>query len=80
MIYIKEIFPDDKSVAVYVDGILDDKSIHILKSVCERHLDGNRKVILHLQELIHITREGKDFLREIGNKISIIDSQSFGIE
>jgi hypothetical protein len=74
MIYIKETFPDAHSVAIWVDGILDTESIPVLKTVCERHLEGKKRVLLHLEKLLLISREAKDFLRDIKNKVIISDS------
>ncbi len=71
MIYIKEIFPHKDSVVIQVDGILDDESIEILKEVCQRHLESKKKIELNLQGLMYIFREGRDFLREIQDKINI---------
>jgi hypothetical protein len=73
MIYIKEVVPGDQTVVIKVDGVLDSESIPILKSVCDRHLTGGKKILLHLEGLLHISREGKDFLREIPEKIAIIN-------
>lgn len=65
MIYIKEICPNDRLVTIQVDGILDSNSISILKSACERHSNGEEEIELDLRKLLHISREGRDFLKKI---------------
>lgn len=73
MIYIKEIYVDDSSVILRAEGILDCESIPPLKNICERYLEWERKVMLQVEGLLYITREGRDFLREIQNKGVILE-------
>lgn len=77
MIYIKESFTGRDTVEVRVDGILDSQSIPILKSVCEVHLNADKKVLLQLDGLTHISREGRDFLHEIRNKVIMANIPQF---
>jgi len=77
MIYIKEMFHDERWVSIRVDGILDAESVKILKDVCDGHLEGEKKVQLHLESLLHISREGRDFLKEIQNKVLIVEPPQF---
>ena len=72
VIYIKETFHNNNLVVILVDGILDEESIQILKEVCYRHFQGGNKIELNLEGLIHISREGKDFLRDIWDKVSFV--------
>lgn len=65
IIYIKEVYSDDLSIILRVDGILDSTSISILKTACERHTNGKQKIELDLRKLIHINREGREFLKKI---------------
>ena len=64
MIYIKELFVPNKSVTIQVDGILDQQSIPILKKVCQNHLYTGIKVLLNLDGLTHIAREGREFFTD----------------
>lgn len=73
MIYIKEKHPDDHSVEILVEGILDSETLPLLKKVCERHWAGGKKITLHLQELKHINREGRYFLHKVQNKGVLIE-------
>ena len=73
MIYIKETLLQDSSVEIRVDGVLDAESIPTLAGVCQKHLDSEKKILLHIEGLLHISREGMDFLRVIQKKVVIID-------
>ena len=77
MICIKETFPDAGSVAIQGEGVLDSESIITLKNVQEHYLRERKSILLHLDELLHITREGKDFLNEIQEKVLILENPYF---
>ena len=77
MIYIKEVFPDDQSVAIKVDGMLDVASISVLDSLCQCNLQEGKMVSLHLKGLLHISREGMHFLQQMQKKVRIVDSPPF---
>ena len=78
MIYIKESFLDDYSIVIQADGTLDSDSIPILKRVCERNLVPGRKVFLKLKDLICVSKEGKDFLKEMEEKGVLNYERSMG--
>ena len=73
MIYIKEEFCDSNSVVIVADGILDSSSVQTLRNLCERHLEEHKKVLLRLEGLIRVSREGGKFLQEIQQKVTIVD-------
>jgi hypothetical protein len=77
MIHIKENMVDPHTVAIAVDGVLDQGAIPVLKGVCDRHLGGDRKILLDLEGLVHITRDGIGFLHVIHEKISITNLPEF---
>jgi hypothetical protein len=77
MIHIKEVFPDDRSVAIKVDGTLEAVSISVLDNLCQRYLQEDKKVSLHLKGLLHISREGMDFLQQIQKKVRMVDAPPF---
>lgn len=77
MIYIEESFPDDKSVIIRADGILDGESIPILREICERNWSSRKEVRLNLENLLHISREGRDFLKEIRNRVTLLENLPF---
>ena len=65
MIYIREIHSNERFITIQVDGILDSNSISALDAACERHLREKRMIELDLRELLHISREGRTFLKKI---------------
>ena len=77
MIHIKEDFLDKNTIAIVVDGVLDQGTIPILRGVCDRHLYEQRKVHLNLEGVVHITREGRRFLHGIHEKVSIANLPEF---
>lgn len=77
MIYIKELVDQSDSVTIRVDGILNRQSIPILKNVCQDHLNTGKEVILQLDGLMHISREGRDFLQDIKNKVIMLELPEF---
>jgi hypothetical protein len=73
MIYVKEKFTNENTIGIWVEGILDLDSIPILEDVCTFHLENHKSIMMHLGGLLHVTREGKDFLQEIQTKVSVVD-------
>jgi len=64
-------------VAIHVDGILELESIPILENICEQHWQRGKKVQLDLKGLIHVSREGNNFLQNIQNKVTFVNPPSF---
>jgi hypothetical protein len=77
MIYIKEKLINEHTIGIWLDGILDLDSIPIIKDVCAHHLGNHRSIMMYLGGLLHITREGKDFLQEIQEKVSVVDPPQY---
>ncbi|MFH1350589.1 MAG: hypothetical protein ABII26_06580 [Pseudomonadota bacterium] len=77
MIHLKENFFDQNTISIDVDGVLDRGTIPVLKGVCDRHLLKNKKVILNLTGIVHITREGRGFLNGIRQAVDIINIPEF---
>ncbi|MEI9478367.1 MAG: hypothetical protein WCO26_17575 [Deltaproteobacteria bacterium] len=77
MIHVKEVFLDNQTVALDVGGVLDEGAIPVLKEVCELNLKAGRKVLINFASVIHITREGRKFVREIGEKVSMASLPEF---
>jgi anti-anti-sigma regulatory factor len=71
LIYIKESTSEDNMAIIRVDGELDIASVPVLEEVCRRHLDRDRKVHLNIGGLYHISREGKDFLMRVRDKVTL---------
>lgn len=77
VIRIQETFQDDRSVEIRVDGVLDRKSIHVLEKVCQRYLCRKQRIILNLEGLTYITREGRNYLMEIKNIVTFVNIPLF---
>jgi hypothetical protein len=77
LIHIKETFNDDKSITLRVDGRLDGSSIPTLNDICQRYLLDGLKIILDIEGLYHISREGRDFLDSIKERITLEKIPSF---
>ena len=77
MIRIKENMLDKDTIAIEVDGVLDQMAIPVLKTVCDRNLFAERRVLLNLEGVLHITREGRGFLRGIEGKVQMANLPEF---
>jgi anti-anti-sigma regulatory factor len=77
MIYIKEIFHDEHSVSIQVDGVLDAEAVNLLSDVCEHHVEGQKTILLNLEGLSHISREGRNFLKEVDSRGIAINFPQF---
>lgn len=77
MIHIKETFPDNHSVAVLVGGALDPESVGLLEKLCQNHLNEGKDVSLHLKDVLHVSREGVEFLQQIRNRVALVDLPKF---
>ena len=77
MIRIEEIVKADGSVEIKVDGVLNRKSLNLLDKVCRLYLSKERKIVLNLNGMVHITREGRNYLRGIKNVVSFTERPCF---
>ena len=77
MVFIKELFPSESAVIIKVDGMLDQESIPLLKNVCDYHVDWGKKIMLNLEGLINISREGREFLNEGRDKYTFLNLPPF---
>lgn len=77
VIRIEEIARADGSVEIKVDGVLNRDSLNLLDKVCRFYLNKERKIFLNLNGMIHITREGRNYLRGIKNAVSFTESPCF---
>jgi len=77
MVRIRESFPDNESVAIMVDGVLDQEALPILDELCARHLKSDKKVSLHLSGLQRISREGMEYLRVIEERVVLVNPPEF---
>ncbi len=77
LIYIKEIFSNQHSAGIRVDGFLDSQSLPILKDFCDKYFKGNKQIHLHLGGLRHISREGMEYLQEMRKKVIYVEPPEF---
>jgi hypothetical protein len=77
VIRIEEIARADGSVEIKVDGVLNRKSLILLDQVCRLYLNNERNIVLNLNGIRHITREGRNYLMRIQNVISFKESPCF---
>ena len=77
VIRIEEIVRADGSVEIKVDGVLNRKSLNLLDKVCHLYLSKERNIVLNLDGMIHITREGRNYLMGIKNFVSFTESPCF---
>jgi hypothetical protein len=68
MIFVKEHFLDHNTVEIRMEGILDSDSIPVIRKVVDQYITGGKKIILNNHGLIHISREGKEFLKNIATQ------------
>ena len=71
MVYIEEIQPNNSSVVIKVSGILDMDSIQDLRGVLTHHLKSKKNISVDLTNILHISREGKAFLKKFSERIII---------
>jgi hypothetical protein len=71
VIHVKESMLDENTVSIYVSGVLNEQTVPILKKVCDRHLDMDRRVLVNLEAVANITRDGRGFIQEISGKVSV---------
>jgi predicted xylose isomerase-like sugar epimerase len=72
MIYIEEHFPNNESVEIKVDGILDKEAVPDLRDVFMHHLENEKTILVDLTKIIHISREGNVFLGEFKDRVTLI--------
>lgn len=70
-IYITESTIDEHSIAIIVDGVIDDNSLLTLKKVCQSHLANQMKVSLNLKGTQYISSKARDYIRKIENQVQL---------
>jgi len=78
MFRIDEIFPDANTVVMQIEGSIDRDAIVSLKEMCKKYLQARHiKISLDLESLLHITKEGKEFLEEIRGEVAFSNVPEF---
>jgi len=69
MIYIQEKTLGSDSIVIKVDGVLNYKSVQILKEILIKNGKTNKQLVLQLGGITHVDRFGKDLLWEYRDKV-----------
>ena len=77
MIHIEETILDQNTIAIKLAGVLDQNAVPVIQSVFDRYLESFRAIHLDLDGLIHITREGRNFLNEIKHDVRLTHLPEF---
>jgi len=77
MIHIRETFPDENTTALWVDGRLDRETLLLLKNIYHRHLKKGKRILLDFEGLLHLCKEGEDFLKEIRGRAILLNIPEF---
>ena len=77
MIHIEEKFLDENTVAIKLGGVLNQSTIPVIKGVYDRYRENHHIIYLDLKGLIHITREGRDFLNKIKQQVRLTHIPGF---
>ena len=77
MIHVQEHMLDDRIIAIDVSGVLDESAVPVIRRVCDRHIGRRHKVLLNLEAVVHITREGRVFIQEIRQIVRIANLPEF---
>ncbi|MGD9240905.1 MAG: hypothetical protein PVG69_12820 [Desulfobacterales bacterium] len=77
MIHIEETILGPNTISIKLEGVLDQRAIPVIQGVFDPYLKSHRAIQLDLEGLIHITREGRNFLNGIKQKISLTHLPDF---
>ena len=77
MIHIEETILDQNTIAIKLGGVLDQHAIPVIQGVCNRYIESHHAIHLDLKGLIHITREGRDYLNGIRQNVNLIHLPEF---
>ena len=78
MIHIEESYPTPQMVTVLIEGKLDRLTLPTLQEVCQRHFDSDQKRAVTIEiRTLSISIEGKNFLREIQDRVCLKNLPEF---
>jgi anti-anti-sigma regulatory factor len=77
MMRIEEITISDVQITIYVYGRLEGEYIQLLRTVCQKHLDNKRKVVMNVEGLNYVDMHGKNYLRDIRLKVELLGLPEF---
>jgi hypothetical protein len=71
MIHVKEKSMGKDSIALEVSGVLDEQAVPVLEDLCRERLGQGKGILVDLKAVVHITREGREFIRGIQRKVTL---------
>lgn len=77
MIHIEETILDPHIIIIKLEGVLDHRAIPVIQSVFDRYRENDLAIHLDLEGLIHITREGRNWLNGIKHNVSLTHLPEF---
>ncbi|MFH2131753.1 MAG: hypothetical protein ABIK68_15370 [bacterium] len=79
MIHIEESYPHPAAVVIQIDGKLDRHTIPTLHEVYRRHFESQppREITIEICRLDSISIEGKEYLREIQDRVRFSNIPEF---
>lgn len=70
---IRETIVENEKVRISIDGILDKQLVEILQRLCDVYTKCQINLVLDVQDIMHFTIEGKDFLKKISCQTEILN-------
>ncbi|MGD2187947.1 MAG: hypothetical protein PVI71_17585, partial [Desulfobacterales bacterium] len=77
MIHIEETILDRNTITIKLEGVLDQSALPVIQGVFDHYLNKQRAIHLDLEGLIHITREGRNFLNGIKQNVNLVHLPEF---
>lgn len=71
MIHIEQTSLSEHNVMIKVGGVLDQDAVEVLKDVCNSNLARGNRVTVDFHSILHITREGRSFVKSIDKKVIV---------
>jgi len=65
------------AVEIGLDGVLDKGAVPVVADLCRNYLASGQRVVLNLEGLLHISREGRNFLYVIKHRVSVVNPPEF---
>ena len=77
MLRIDTIQTSAKTITLSLEGRVDRQSLPILIRTCEDSLKNEELVILDMERVDHISKEGRDYLKSIKSEIQLINLSEY---
>lgn len=77
MIHVEETILDQNTITIKLEGVLDQFAVPVIQGVFGRYRASHRAIYLDLEGLIHITREGRNFLNGIKQNVRLTHLPEF---